>query len=79
MADMKDERREVDRRRFPRAGGRRAGDPPAEWLSIQAYAECYGAHPNTVAKWVRSKILEVYRIGRMVRIRNIPPDQHRID
>lgn len=70
------DRREDDRRRLPRPGGRRADDPPADWISIAEYADRYGVHWHTVSKWVKAGILESYRCAKVVRIRNLPPDQH---
>lgn len=71
-----DLRQHPDRRHAGRGGGRRSEDEPPQWLSASAYARRYGIHRSTVAKWLRSKILKVYQVGRIVRIRNIPPDQH---
>lgn len=49
--------------------------PTAQWLSIQAYADAYGVHRNTAAKWVKFKAVEFYRKGRTVRIKNVAPDK----
>lgn len=74
------ERRDVakpDRRRtLSRPGGRRATDPPADWISIAAYAVRYGVNRHTVYKWLDADILDTYQAGSILRIRNLPPDQH---
>jgi hypothetical protein len=66
-----------DRRKVPRPGGRRETDEPCEWLSISDYARRYGVDRATVYKWLRADILLIYRVKTLVRIRNLPPDQHR--
>ena len=72
---MLERRHTQDRRALPR-GGRRSTDPPAEWLSITAYAQQYGVTRGTVYKWLTSNLLCTYRLGPVRRIRNLPPDQH---
>ncbi len=72
-----EDRRHVDRRHDGRPGGRRATDPQPEWLSVSDYARVYGVDRGVVYKWLRAEILEVYRVERILRIRNIPPDGHR--
>jgi excisionase family DNA binding protein len=70
-------RHQADRRSFPRPGGRRATDPPADWLSITDFAARYGVHRATVYKWLSANLLHIYRVGGLTRIRNLPPDEHR--
>lgn len=72
---MSDDRRERpdDRRLLPRGGGRRAADPPAEWVSITVYAKKHGVSRVTVYKWLSLKLLDTYQAGRVVRIFNKPP------
>jgi excisionase family DNA binding protein len=62
-----------NRRRMPRPGGRRATDPPAEWLSITEYACRHSVSRHTVYKWLREGLLEHYAVETVVRIRNRPP------
>lgn len=45
------------------------------WVSISAYARLYGVHRNTAAKMVKEGTLKVWRAGKTVRIRNVPPDK----
>lgn len=74
--DLVDRRQRPDRRILPRPGGRRATDPPADWLSVTDYARVHGVSRTTVNKWMRAAILQTYRVGKLIRIRNIPPDEH---
>jgi len=76
---VSDERRnpaQPTRRAAGRTGGRRISDEPPDWLSPSAYAYRYGVSRATVYKWLRAKILHVYQVGTLQRIRNLPPDQH---
>lgn len=75
---MTEERRtQPDRRILPRPGGRRATDPPADWLSVTDYARVHGVSRRTVQKWLRANILLIYKVGTLIRIRNLPPnDSH---
>lgn len=43
------------------------------WLSISAYARYYGVSRHTVWKWLQGGLLELYRVGRCVRVRHQPP------
>lgn len=43
------------------------------WLSITTYARVYNADPKTVHKWLDAGHLRFYRIGRFIRIQNLPP------
>lgn len=72
-----DRRAQPDRRAGIRRGGRRASDPPPEWVSISEFARRYGVARGTVYKWLAEEILVVYRVGSLIRVRNIPPDAHR--
>lgn len=58
---------------MPRVGGRRRADTAPEWLSITDYAFRYGVDRSTVYKWLESNLLETYRVGTLVRIKNLPP------
>lgn len=44
-----------------------------EWVSIKEYAAIYGIHRNTVRKWIDNDLLLTYKVGTIVRVRNIPP------
>jgi hypothetical protein len=75
------DRSTLDRRRLlPRArlhGGRRAYDgKPAEWLSVKDFADKYGIGTDTVHKWIKSDVLLIYKMGALIRIRDIRPDEH---
>lgn len=50
---------------------------PAVWVSISEYARLYGLTRNTVYKLLDNHSLETYRVLKIVRIRNVAPDQHR--
>ena len=43
------------------------------WLSISDYAFHYGVSRKTVWKWLTSGLLETYRVGRCLRIKNMAP------
>jgi hypothetical protein len=75
VADRRDPDR-PDRRKSSRPGSRRADDPPPDWLSISDFAKRYGIDRGTVYKWLRAQLLDVYRVDTLLRIRNLPPDQH---
>ena len=47
-----------------------------DWLSISAFARAYGVDRGTVYKWLKSELLDTYRVGKLERIRNLTPDQH---
>lgn len=46
------------------------------WLCITDYAYAYNVDRSTVYKWLDAGLLETYRVGRVVRIKNKPPDVH---
>jgi hypothetical protein len=70
------ERRVATRRYHPRPGGRRADDPPAEWINISDYAKRYGVARGTVYDWLHEGLLWTYEVGTITRVRNLPPDDH---
>lgn len=75
---MSDERRrQPERRQSNRGGGRRATDPPVEWLSITDYATVYGVSRTTVYKWLKAGLLETYQRADLIRIRHRPPTEMR--
>lgn len=76
-ADRRDPLRS-DRRRMPRPGGRRTDDPPPDWVSITEFAQRYGVTRGKVYEWLAAKILWTYQVGTLTRIRNLPPDDHRV-
>lgn len=45
----------------------------AAWVSISAYARTHGVHRNTVAKWVKLGVLDFWKQGKIVRVKNQPP------
>jgi hypothetical protein len=75
MSDRRDPTR-PSRRHAPRAGGRRATDPPADYVTVGVFAAKYGVSRNTVKKWMRADILLIYRVGPLVRVRDMRPDLH---
>lgn len=48
-------------------------DQAEQWVSISRYALIYGVSRRTVHKWLRAQLLETYRVGWLVRVRNQPP------
>ncbi len=48
----------------------------APWVSIALYAEHQAADPKTVHKWLEAGLLESYRVGRFIRVRDQPPRMH---
>jgi hypothetical protein len=47
--------------------------PVELWVSITRYAQIYGVTRQTVSKWLGAGLLHAYRVGSVVRVRNIPP------
>jgi excisionase family DNA binding protein len=47
-----------------------------DWVSVTTYARIYGVDRATVYKWLREKLLDTYRVGRVLRVRNLEPDRH---
>jgi excisionase family DNA binding protein len=45
------------------------------WLSISAYARAYGIDRGTVYKWLEARVVISYRVGRLIRIKDEPPQQ----
>jgi excisionase family DNA binding protein len=43
------------------------------WLCVTDYACVYNVDRSTVYKWLDAGLLETYRVGRVVRIKNKPP------
>jgi hypothetical protein len=72
-----DRRQQPDRRAPGRGGGRREYDEQPDWISVTRFAARYGVDRGTVYKWLGMQLLDIYRVGSLVRIRNLPPDQHR--
>lgn len=75
--ERRDPKNAERRTMLPRRGGRRETDPPADWVTISAFARRYGIDRHTVYKWLDARILQTYAVGKLLRIRNLPPDQHR--
>jgi len=46
------------------------------YVSISTFARIYGIDRGTVYKWLRAHMLETYKLGKVLRIRNLAPDQH---
>jgi hypothetical protein len=74
--DRRDPERADRRQLLVRRGGRRASDPPADWLSVTDYAARFGVDRSTVYKWLGEDLLETYRMDNILRIKNLPPDRH---
>jgi hypothetical protein len=73
---MPERRQQPDRRAPDRKGGRRATDVQPEWISVGVFARLYGVDRRTVRKWLACELLDIYRVGALIRIRNLPPDEH---
>jgi hypothetical protein len=58
------------------SGGVVTSKEPEFWVCITDYAALYGVDRSTVYKWLNAGLLEVYRIDRVVRIKNKPPNLH---
>lgn len=75
-----DDRRKQPDRRTVRPGcryGRRATDDPPPWLSLDDYARTYGVTTRHLRALIADGKLDAYRSGPLIRIRNLPPVQHR--
>lgn len=44
------------------------------WISVRGYAERYSLDLRTVRKWFALGYLQGFRCGRVIRVRNRPPD-----
>src|SRR5688572_3613836 len=51
-------------------------DVPPDWISVSGFARKYEMDRSIVWKWLRNDQLIMYRVGRVVRIRDVPPDRH---
>ena len=47
--------------------------PPPIWLSISAYARVWGIDRATVYKWLAAGLLDHYRVGRCIRVKDQQP------
>ena len=47
--------------------------PLGDWLSLQQYADYYGVHRNTVAKWRAAGLLVDWTTQHTVRVKRQPP------
>jgi hypothetical protein len=83
VSDRRNPQQPDRRRTLARPGGRRASDPPAEWITIAAYAVRYGVNRHIVYKWLAAHLLDIYEVGSLLRIRNLPrtntPPQRKIN
>lgn len=50
---------------------------PAQWVSVTVYAETYSVDARTVRKWIAAGLVETFRIGRLIRVENVPPSDRR--
>jgi excisionase family DNA binding protein len=48
-----------------------------EWLSVKEYAAIYRVTRPTVYKWLSCGLLTTFRVGRVVRVKNAPPEPSR--
>ena len=44
------------------------------WLSVPDYAERYGVHRQTVQKWMAIGAVKSFRVGKVIRIADRPPE-----
>ena len=49
----------------------------ALWVNISTYAVLYAVDRKTVYKWLAAGLLERWRVGMVVRIKNQPPLERR--
>lgn len=49
----------------------------AQWVSVTTYAETYSVDARTVRKWISMGLVEVFRVGRLLRVENLPPSDRR--
>lgn len=47
--------------------------PKPEWVSVASYCTIYGLHRNTVYKYMDNGLLEMWQVGRVLRVKNEPP------
>lgn len=74
---MSERRQQPDRRAPIRGGGRRADDPPPLWVSIRTYAQQHETTRQTVYKWIEAGLIDTWRVGQVIRVKNQPPADRR--
>lgn len=47
--------------------------PVAIWVSVSRYCELYDVERKTVYKFLESGLLPSWQVGRVLRVRNMPP------
>jgi hypothetical protein len=47
------------------------------WVRISEYAILYSTNRKTVYKWLEAGLLDQFRVGRCIRVRNVPPAETR--
>lgn len=52
---------------------------PSAWVSISEYSRRYGLTRNTVYRLISIGQLESYRVLKIVRVKNLPPDRHMLE
>jgi excisionase family DNA binding protein len=45
------------------------------WISVRRYCEIYGLSRATVYKYLDSGLLESWQVGRVLRVKNEPPQE----
>lgn len=50
---------------------------PAQWVSVTTYAETFSVSQDTVYKWMKAGLLDTMRVGRLIRVKPIPPADRR--
>lgn len=43
------------------------------WITVTAYAQAYGVCRHTVYKWIREGLLDTYQVGKVRRLKKMPP------
>lgn len=54
--------------------------PSAEtrlWVSIRTYAQQHETSRKTVYKWMEAGLVDIFRVGRFIRVKNQPPADRR--
>jgi excisionase family DNA binding protein len=45
------------------------------WISVRHYCERHGVNRQTIYKWIECGVVAHWRVGRVLRIRNLPPGE----
>lgn len=48
-----------------------------QYVSVTTYTEMFSVDRDTVYKWIDAGLLDTFRVGRLIRVRPVPPSDTR--